>query len=88
MNILTGSREHLARHLSEHQAVDSVWYFGSAEGSKLVEHNSAGNVKRTWCDHGQPRDWADPEQGQGEEFRYHATQCKNVWLTMGDIFAN
>jgi hypothetical protein len=34
------------------------------------------------------RDWADDRQGQGEEFLYHATQVKNIWLTMGDIFAN
>ena len=46
------------------------------------------NVKRTWVNYGLSRDWADSEQGQGEEFLYHATQVKNVWLTMGDIFAN
>ena len=47
------------------------------------------NVKRTWTDYGLAgRDWTDEEQGAGEEFLYHATQCKNVWLTMGDIFAN
>ena len=49
---------------------------------------SAVNVKRTWVDHGVSRDWKKEEQGQGEEFLYHATQVKNVWLTMGDIFAN
>ena len=46
------------------------------------------NVKRTWVDYGVGRDWTDDKQGRGEEFLYHSTQVKNVWLTMGDIFAN
>ena len=106
VNILSGSRDHIAKYLVEHQNVDAMWYFGSQEGSKFVEHTSAGrdiiyppwgteqptciavNVKRTWVDYGIARDWADERQGRGEEFLYHATQVKNVWLTMGDIFAN
>ena len=104
VNILSGSRDHITKYLAEHQNVDAMWYFGSAEGSKyvkhvviiflsncirrFVEHTSAVNVKRTWVDFGQSRDWSDDSQGQGEEFLYHATQVKNVWLTMGDIFAN
>jgi len=88
VNILSGSRDHVTKYLAEHQNVDSVWYFGSAAGSHFVEHASAVNVKRTWVDYGVSRDWQNEEQGQGEEFLYHATQVKNVWLTMGDIFAN
>jgi len=88
VNILSGSRDHIAKYLVEHQNVDAMWYFGSQEGSKFVEHTSAVNVKRTWVDYGIARDWADERQGRGEEFLYHATQVKNVWLTMGDIFAN
>jgi len=74
------------------QAIDAVWCPGSIKCSAaaLVEKLSAVNVKRTWTDLGlaKNRDWTDDEQGRGEEFRYQATQCKNVWLTMGDIFAN
>ena len=55
---------------------------------RFVEHASAVNVKRTWVDWGRGRDWGAEQQGQGEEFLYHATQVKNVWLSMGDIFAN
>lgn len=53
-----------------------------------MEHTSAVNVKRTWVNYGMKRDWFDSEQGQGEEFLYHSVQAKNIWLTMGDIFAN
>ena len=86
--VVTGDRDHITKYLTEHQNMDAMWYFGSAEGSKFVEHTSAVNVKRTWVDHGVGRDWLEESQGQGEEFLYQATQVKNVWLTMGDIFAN
>ena len=78
----------VTKYLSEHQNVDAMWYFGSPEGSKFVEHTSAVNVKRTWVNYGHPRDWMAKEQGQSEEFLYQSVQVKNVWLTMGDIFAN
>lgn len=57
------------------------------QGSKFVEYASAENVKRTWVSYGKARDWSDSAQGQGEEFLYHATQCKNIWLPMGVTFA-
>lgn len=88
VNILTGNKEHLTKYLAEHHDVQAMWYFGSAEGSKFVEWTSASNLKRTWVDYGIPRDWSNREQGQGEEFLYHAVQVKNVWIPMGDIFAN
>ena len=88
VNILTGERDHVTKYLAEHQNVDAMWYFGSAEGSKFVEWASAVNVKRTWVNFGEERAWMENDQGQGEEFLYHSVQVKNVWLTMGDIFAN
>ncbi|XP_030053777.1 aldehyde dehydrogenase family 16 member A1 [Microcaecilia unicolor] len=88
VNILTGARDHLTKYLVEHQDVQAMWYFGSEQGSKFVEWSSAENVKRTWVNYGATRDWADLHQGAGEEFLYHATQCKNIWIPMGEIFAN
>jgi aldehyde dehydrogenase (NAD+) len=91
VNIITGERDHLAKYLSEHQDVQAVWcHGGSATTSQFVEHAAADNVKRTWVDYGlhQKRDWTDNVQGAGEEFLYHATQVKNIWIPMGDIFAN
>ena len=74
--------------MAEHQDVQSMWYFGCAEGSKYVEYISAENVKRTWVNYGYDRDWEDSEQGQGEEFLYQSVQVKNIWIPMGDVFAN
>ena len=31
---------------------------------------------------------SSPRASQGEEFLYHATEVKNIWLPMGEIFAN
>lgn len=88
MNIVTGDRDHLTKYLVEHQNVEAMWYFGSPEGSRFVEAASAANVKRTWVNYGVTRDWTNAEQGQGPEFLYHAVECKNIWIPMGEIFAN
>ena len=88
VNVVTGSRDHLTKILTEHQNVNAVWYFGSAEGSKFVESTSAFNIKRTWVNYGDSRDWYDDQQGAGEEFLIRSVECKNVWLPMGHIYAN
>ncbi|XP_059150151.1 aldehyde dehydrogenase family 16 member A1-like [Physella acuta] len=88
VNIMTGDKNVLTKSLAEHHDVNALWYFGSAEGSKFVEAASAGNLKRTWVSYDVERDFLSPEQGQGEDLLYHSTSCKNIWLPMGDIFAN
>ena len=57
VNILTGCKDHIFKYLVEHQDIQAAWYFGSAEGSKFVEHTSAENIKRTWVNYGLTRDW-------------------------------
>jgi aldehyde dehydrogenase (NAD+) len=84
VNIVTGDRDHLVKTLVQHEDVDSVWYFGSAEGSYWVEYESAANMKRTWVGYGLPRDWMDIEQGEGQEFLHEATQVKNIWVPTGE----
>jgi aldehyde dehydrogenase (NAD+) len=84
INIVTGRRDELAETLAAHDDVDAVWYWGSAEGSGTVERLSAGNMKRTWVDHGRGRDWFDARQGEGREFLRHATQVKNIWVPYGE----
>jgi len=88
VNIISGNRDHLSKYLTEHQDVEAMWYFGSAAGSSFVESAAADNVKRTWVNYGQSRDWYDSVQGHGDEFLYQATESKNIWLPMGEIFAN
>ena len=83
VNIVTGVRDELAPVLAAHDDVDGVWYFGSAEGAAEVERLSAGNMKRTWVDHGHARDWTDA-RSEGEEFLEQATQVKNIWVPYGE----
>ncbi len=84
VNIVTGARDTLAKVLAEHDDVDGVWYFGSAEGSRTVELASTGNMKRTWVSYGHSRDWMSAEQGEGHEFLREATQVKNIWVPVGE----
>ena len=88
VNILTGNKNHLTKYLVEHQNIEAMWYFGDTEGSRFVEYTSAGNMKRTWVNYGETRNWMNDEQGQGVEFLYNATECKNIWMPMGEVFAN
>jgi aldehyde dehydrogenase (NAD+) len=82
VNIVTGERDALARVLAEHDDVEAVWYFGTAQGAAMVEAASAGNLKQTWVEDGAARDWAGPA-GQGREFLARATQVKTVWVPYG-----
>jgi aldehyde dehydrogenase (NAD+) len=84
VNIVTGPRDTLTRVLTEHDDVDAIWYFGSAEGSRDVEYLSASNMKRTWVNYGHPRDWLDKVQAEGQEFLREATQLKNIWTPYGE----
>ena len=84
INIITGSRDELAEVLAAHDEVAGVWYFGSREGGAAVERLSIGNMKRTWVDLGQARDWYDPEQGEGDEFLRQSTHVKNIWVPYGE----
>jgi aldehyde dehydrogenase (NAD+) len=84
INIVTGGRDLLAGVLAAHDDVDCLWYFGGREGSAAVERASIGNLKRTWVNHGHPRAWTDPEQGEGEEFLREGLQVKNIWCPFGE----
>ncbi len=84
VNIVTGERDVLSQVLAEHDDVDAMWYFGSADGSQRVELASAGNMKRTWVNYGRPRAWLDTQQGEGQEFLRASTQVKNIWVPYGE----
>jgi aldehyde dehydrogenase (NAD+) len=84
VNIVTGERDALTQVLANHDDVDAMWYFGSAEGSKLIEEASAENMKRTWVNYGLYRDWYDARMGEGENFLRRATEVKNIWVPYGD----
>lgn len=84
VNIVTGEKEELSAVLSDHDDVDGIWYFGTKEGSTMVELKSAENMKRTWVNYGKYRDWTDDEVGEGDEFLRRASQIKNIWIPYGE----
>jgi aldehyde dehydrogenase (NAD+) len=84
INIITGKQDELAGVLANHDDVDGLWYFGTKEGSKMVEHAAAENMKRTWVNFGKQRDWYNGQQGEVEQFLRNATQIKNIWIPYGE----
>ncbi len=83
LNIVTGDTAELAKTLAQHNDVDAVWAFGSAELSTQVERDSIGNLKRTFVDYGRAIDWFDAS-GEGELFLRRATEVKNIWIPYGE----
>jgi aldehyde dehydrogenase (NAD+) len=84
VNIVTGSRDELAKTLAEHDEVDCIWYHGDAAGSAMVEKASSGNLKPTWVNYGAQIDWTNDTQASGHEYFRRATQVKNVWIPYGE----
>jgi aldehyde dehydrogenase (NAD+) len=80
-NIVTGPHRDLAKPLAAHLDVDAVWCFGAADLSGVVEREAAGNLKRTWVNHGRATDWAVAE---GRAFLRGATEVKTVWVPYGE----
>ncbi|MCK0101289.1 aldehyde dehydrogenase family protein [Pseudohalocynthiibacter sp. F2068] len=83
VSILTGDHVELSKTLSDHLDVDAVWSFSSTDLSADIEKRSAGNLKRTWVNNGQARDWFSTD-GEGREFLRQATDVKNVWIPYGE----
>ena len=83
VNILTGFHDDFASALAGHLDVDAVWAQSGADLSSLVEFEAAGNLKRTWVNNAQSRDWFGPD-GEGREFLHHATEVKTTWIPWGE----
>lgn len=83
VNILTGSHAELAKPLAGHMDVDAVWSFSSSPLSKVIETEAAGNVKRSWVNHGRALDWFSSD-AEGRGFLRQSTEVKTVWVPYGE----
>jgi aldehyde dehydrogenase (NAD+) len=81
INIVTGQQKTLMKTLSEHDDVDSIWYFGDDGLSDQIEAAAAHTIKRTWCNQHQAYDWT---QVTCREVLRHATEVKNIWVPYGE----
>jgi aldehyde dehydrogenase (NAD+) len=82
VNIVAGPRAELAKTLAAHDGVAAMWWFGDAAGGRMVEQESAGNLKQSWVEDGAARRWTG-EEGFGRAFLDRATQVKTVWVPYG-----
>ncbi|MBY5933193.1 aldehyde dehydrogenase family protein [Tateyamaria omphalii] len=83
VNILTGDHKDVAPHMAKHLNVDAVWSFSGSDLSATIEREAAGDLKRTWVNHGKARDWMGPE-GEGKLFLQAATEIKTIWIPYGE----
>ena len=83
VNILTGPHSDVAKTMAEHMDINSVWAFSGSNLSQVIEEGSATNVKRTWVNNGQARDWPSAE-GEGKQFLIASTEVKNIWIPYGE----
>ncbi len=84
INIITGDKEELAKVLANHDDVDGLWYFGSKDGSSMIQNAASENMKRTWVNFGKNRDWFNPKHINTEDFLRHSTEIKNIWVPYGE----
>jgi len=83
INIITGDRDALTDTLAKHYDIDGFWYWGSPEGSKLVEYEAAASMKRTWVNYGKIYEWSNETQIDSELFLRKAVEIKNIWVPYG-----
>jgi len=84
INIVTGNQDVLTEVLARHFDIEGLWYWGTQEGSQLIEEHAAATMKRTWVNYGKFHDWESKTQGQGEVFLRKATEVKNIWIPYGE----
>ena len=84
VNIITGIQDELSIELARHYDIEGLWYWGTSDGSTLVQSEAADTMKRTWVNYGRYHDWEDPQQGEGEVFLRKATEIKNIWIPYGE----
>lgn len=81
VNILTGAHGDLAPTLAKHLNIDALWSFSSSDLSASIEAASAGNLKRTWVNNAQARNW---DVADSKTFLTAATEVKNIWIPYGE----
>lgn len=81
VNVLTAvSPDAAAKVMAEHEDADGIWFFGTTEGSKMIEAASASNMKQTWASYGTRVDWGTMRM---EKLLLRSTQVKNIWVPYG-----
>jgi aldehyde dehydrogenase (NAD+) len=83
VNIVTGKPSELAVVMAKHDDLDGLWCVANAETCRMVELESAGNLKRVWTSGGRAVDWSG-SAGRPASWLRRAIEIKNVWVPYGD----
>ncbi len=78
VNILTGSHAELAPQAAAHADLDAVWSHSGSDLSAVIEAGAAGNLKRTWVNHGKALPLTTAAVLEA------ATEVKSVWIPYGE----
>jgi aldehyde dehydrogenase (NAD+) len=84
VNLVTGRTSELLKVLAEHDDLDAIWCYGSAELCASAKALSIGNLKQVWTNEGKDIDFFEYTQGEGRWYLEHAYQVKNVWVPYGE----
>jgi aldehyde dehydrogenase (NAD+) len=84
VNLVTGQTSELLKVLAEHDDLDAIWCYGSAELCASAKALSIGNLKQVWTNEGKDIDFFEYAQGEGRWYLEHAHQVKNVWVPYGE----
>ncbi len=84
VNLVTGRASELLKVLAEHDDLDAIWCYGSAERCATAKALSTGNLKQVWTNEGRHIDFLDSTQGEGRWYLEHAFQVKNIWVPYGE----
>ena len=85
VNILTTKQNNLNKILAEHENIDGIWIFSNDNNQRLsILNNTVSNLKRYWCPASKDLNWHDNNDYFLDEFLYHSTQIKNIWIPYGE----
>jgi aldehyde dehydrogenase (NAD+) len=84
VNLVTGRTSELLKVLAQHDDLDAIWCYGSAELCASAKALSVGNLKQVWTNEGKDIDFFANAQGEGLWYLEHAHQVKNVWVPYGE----
>ncbi|KAG7334576.1 hypothetical protein KOW79_001172 [Hemibagrus wyckioides] len=84
VSVISGGRDQLTQALANHNEIQAIWYWGSAEGRQFLQHCSP--LKRLWllCEEEVDEDgwkfWSKPSFSMQEEMWRECVVWKSVWI--------
>lgn len=84
VSVISGGKDQLTQALANHNEIQAIWYWGSAEGRQFLQHCSP--LKRLWlhCEEEEDEDgrkfWTKPSFSMQEEMWRECVVWKSVWI--------